>query len=57
MGRPFDDGTKRMNFCLADLQFRRLRAINEGTGLPLSAILRRAIDEYCERFERKGKSK
>jgi predicted DNA-binding protein len=46
---------KRMNFYLADLQVRRLRAINKKTGLPLSDILRRAIDEYWERFERKGK--
>jgi hypothetical protein len=44
---------KRMNFYLADLQIRRLKAINKKTGLPLSDILRRAIDEYWERFESK----
>jgi len=48
---------KRMNFYLADLQIRRLRAINKKTGLPLSDILRRAIDEYWERFERRGRRK
>jgi predicted DNA-binding protein len=46
---------KRMNFYLADMQIRRLKAINKKTGLPLSDILRRAIDEYWERFERKEK--
>jgi len=46
---------KRMNFYLADIQIRRLRAINKKTGLPLSDILRRAIDEYWERFEKKAK--
>jgi predicted DNA-binding protein len=46
---------KRINFYLADLQIRRLKAINKKTGLLLSDILRRAIDEYWERFERKIK--
>ncbi len=46
---------KRMNFYLADMQIKRLKTINKKTGLPLSDILRRAIDEYWERFERKGK--
>ena len=46
---------KRMNFYLADIQIKRLKAINKKTGLPLSDILRRAIDEYWERFERKAK--
>ena len=45
---------KRCNFYLADIQIRRLKAIQKKTGLPLSDILRRAIDEYWERFERKG---
>jgi predicted DNA-binding protein len=48
---------KRMNFYLADLQIKRLKAVHKKTGLPLSDILRRAIDEYWERFERKQKSK
>jgi predicted DNA-binding protein len=44
---------KRMNFYLADLQIRRLKAINKKTGLPLSDILRRAIDEYWEKYIKK----
>jgi predicted DNA-binding protein len=46
---------KRMNFYLADSQIKRLKAIQKKTGLPLSDILRRAIDEYWERFEKKSK--
>jgi len=48
---------KRCNFYLADIQIRRLKGIQKKTGLPLSDILRRAIDEYWERYEKKGKSK
>jgi predicted DNA-binding protein len=44
-----------MNFYLADLQIKRLKTINKKTGLPLSDILRRAIDEYWERFEKREK--
>ncbi|HUL37921.1 MAG TPA: ribbon-helix-helix domain-containing protein [Thermodesulfobacteriota bacterium] len=46
---------KRCNFYLADIQIRRLKAIQKKTGLPLSDILRRAIDEYWERFEKRQK--
>ena len=46
---------KRCNFYLADIQIKRLKAIQKKTGLPLSDILRRAIDEYWERFEKKSK--
>jgi predicted DNA-binding protein len=46
---------KRCNFYLADIQIKRLKAIQKKTGLPLSDILRRAIDEYWERFEKREK--
>lgn len=46
---------KRMNFYLADIQIKKLKGIQKKTGLPLSDILRRAIDKYWERFEKKGK--
>jgi len=35
-----------MNFYLADMQIKTLKALQKKTGLPLSDILRRAIDEY-----------
>jgi len=46
---------KRMNFYLAEMQIKRLKVLQKRTGLPLSDILRRAIDEYWERFEKKDK--
>ena len=46
---------KRRNFYLSDLQLKRLNAMSKRMGLSASEILRRAIDEYWERFEKKGK--
>ncbi len=48
---------KRCNFYLADIQIKKLKAIQKRTGLPLSDILRRAIDAYWEKYEKKAKSK
>ena len=54
-GGCLTNGNEEVNFYLADLQIKRLKAINKKTGLPLSDILRRAIDEYWERHEKKAK--
>jgi hypothetical protein len=45
----------RRNFYLSDLQLKRLNSMSTKMGLSASEILRRAIDEYWERFEKKGK--
>ena len=47
----------RRNFYLSDLQLKRLNSMSKKLGLSASEILRRAIDEYWERFEKKGRSK
>jgi hypothetical protein len=39
------------------MQIKRLKSINKKTDLSLSDILRRAIDEHWERFERKERVK
>jgi len=44
----------RRNFYLTDLQLKRLNTMSKKLGLSASEILRRAIDEYWERFVRKG---
>lgn len=44
---------KRMNFYLAEIQIKRLKSIVRKTGLSASEILRRAIDEYWDKFGRK----
>ncbi len=46
---------KRRNFYFTDLQYKRLSLMSKKLGLSLSEILRRAFDEYWERFERKAK--
>jgi len=46
-----------MNFYLTDIQVKRLQMMSKKTELTASEIIRRAIDEYWERFEKKGKSK
>jgi transposase-like protein len=51
----FKDMGKRRMFYLTDLQYKRLSLMSKKLGLSLSEILRRAFDEYWERFERKGK--
>ena len=45
----------RRNFYLSDLQLKRLNSMSKKLGLSASEILRRAIDEYWERFEKKQK--
>jgi len=49
-------GTRR-NFYLSDLQLKRLNTLSKKLGLSASEILRRAIDDYWERFERNEKRK
>jgi hypothetical protein len=46
---------KRLNFYLTDAQVKRLRIMSTKSCLTASEILRRAIDEYWERFDRKEK--
>lgn len=45
----------RRNFYLSEMQLKRLNSMSKKTGLSASEILRRAIDEYWERFEKKGR--
>ncbi len=46
---------KRKNFYITDLQEKRLQMMSKKTGLSESELLRRAIDEYWEKFEKKSK--
>ncbi len=46
---------KRRMFYLTDLQYKRLTLMSKKMELTSSEILRRAIDEYWERFEKKNK--
>ncbi len=44
---------ERMNFYLTDIEVKRLNEMAKRTGLTASEIIRRAIDEYWDRFEKK----
>jgi predicted DNA-binding protein len=45
----------RRNYYLSEIQLKRLNTMSKKLGLSASEILRRAIDEYWERFEGKEK--
>jgi hypothetical protein len=45
----------RRNFYLSELQLKRLTLMSTKMGLSASEILRRAIDEHWERYEKKAK--
>jgi len=48
---------KRVDLYLSEIQIKRLKTMSKKTDLSVSELVRRAIDEYWERFERKGKNK
>jgi len=42
---------QRVGFYLTDLQIRNLKNVSKVTGLTVSEIIRRAIDEHLEKYE------
>jgi predicted transcriptional regulator len=45
----------RVGFYLSDMQIKKLKKLCDKTSISVSEHIRRAIDEYLERFERKIK--
>ena len=45
----------RTNIFLTRTELKRLRALSSKTGAPVAALVRRAIDEYLGKLEKKGK--
>lgn len=45
----------RTNIFLTRTELKKLRALSNKTGAPLAELVRRAIDGYLERFEKKAK--
>ena len=45
----------RTNIYLTRTELKRLRTLSSKTGAPVAALVRRAVDEYLGRFEKKGK--
>jgi len=46
---------KRLDITLSELHIRKLKTMSKKMGLSASELIRRAIDEYWERFKSKGK--
>jgi hypothetical protein len=57
LGGRGDWMAKRLNFYLTDIQVKRLSLMSNKSGLTASEIIRRAIDDYWERYEKKVKGK
>jgi predicted DNA-binding protein len=47
-------GMERTHVFLPQPVISRLKALAEKTGLPVSELIRRAIDEYLEQLQRKA---
>jgi predicted DNA-binding protein len=46
---------KRIDATISELHIKRLKLMAKKMGITVSEILRRAIDEYWEKFQVKGK--
>jgi len=44
---------KRINITISDVHIKRLRTMSKKTGIAVSELIRRAVDDYWEKFERK----
>jgi predicted DNA-binding protein len=45
----------RTNIFLTRVELKKLRALSKKTGAPVAELVRRAVDEYLERFGKKEK--
>ena len=45
----------RTNIFLTKTELKKLRTLANKTGAPVAVLVRRAVDEYLERLERRGK--
>jgi hypothetical protein len=46
---------KRTNIYLTEVQMRKFKAIAKKAGYPAAEIIRRALDEWLEKYEAKNK--
>jgi metal-responsive CopG/Arc/MetJ family transcriptional regulator len=45
---------KRIDITISEIHIKRLKTMAKKTGVSVSELIRRAIDDYWEKFERKG---
>jgi hypothetical protein len=48
---------KRVGFYLTDLEVKKLKIASKKTGLSVSELIRRALDEWLVKYETKGVKK
>lgn len=46
---------QRVGFYLTDLQVKNLKKVSKKTGLTVSEIIRRAVDEHLEKYKGRGR--
>jgi len=46
---------KRIDITVSEVHIKNLKTMSKKMGVSASEIIRRAIDEYCERYEKKEK--
>ena len=46
---------KRINITLSEVHLKRLKTMSKKTGITVSDLIRRSVDEYWEKFEKKEK--
>jgi len=47
----------RTNIYLTKAELKKLRALSGKTGAPVAVLVRRAVDEYLKKAEKKGKQR
>jgi predicted DNA-binding protein len=45
---------RRVGFYLTDLQIKNLKKVSKKTGLTVSEIIRRAVDEHLKQYDLEG---
>jgi metal-responsive CopG/Arc/MetJ family transcriptional regulator len=45
---------KRINITLSEVYLKKLKTMSKKTGIAVSDLIRRAIDEYWEKFKKKS---
>jgi len=48
---------KRLDITVSEVHIKRLKMMSKKTGLTVSELIRRAVDEYWDRYEKKEKSR
>jgi len=46
---------KRINITISDVHIKRLKTMSKKKGVTVSELIRRAVDEYWDRYEKKQK--